>query len=62
MLLFLEVNPQSNKYRQVLITPEEFKTISLSLGQITSKNGDDEHVSMDVSEEIYDLPDLIEHK
>lgn len=61
LLVFLEDSPQSNKYRQLIFTPEEFKKVSLSVGTVEGKRGDDELVRLQESEETYELPDLMEH-
>ena len=59
MLVFMEEEPQSNKYRQVLLNAEEFKRFSMSIGTVTSeKYGDIEMVEMKLSDKIYTLPDL----
>ena len=62
LLVFVEESPQSNKYRQIILNAEEFKKVSFSIGTITSRNGDDEMVEFQMSEELYDLPDLQEHQ
>lgn len=62
LLVFLEETPQSNKYRQVLLTKEEFKKMSLSVGEPTGKEeGGNDVVEMQLSDDLYDLPDLTEH-
>ena len=61
LLVFLETEPQSNEYRQVILNKEEFKAFSMSLGKVTEKNGKDEVVEINLSEDIHSLPDLIEH-
>lgn len=61
-LLFMETEPQSNKYRQVELTAEEFKNVNMSYGKNTGaiiREGVNE-VELHLSEEIYDLPDLPE--
>lgn len=60
LLVFLEDSPQSNKYRQVILTPEQFKDFSNSIGTVVNKDGDDEDVEMTLSDKIYTLPDLQE--
>lgn len=61
LLIFLETEPQSNKYNQVILDPEEFKKTAFSLGKVLSKedNGND-RVHFNISDEEYDLPDLLE--
>lgn len=59
MLLFLETEPQSNKYNQILLNPEEFKKVSASFGKPTGKvNRGIEDVELTTSKEMYTLPDL----
>ncbi len=60
LLIFLEDEPQSNTYRQVILTPEQFKTTSLSLGEVLHTEGDQQDVALQLSEETYQLPDLPE--
>jgi len=60
LLVFVEDAPQTNTYRQVLFTPEEFKRTSLSIGTVTEKNGHKEVIELQMSEETYTLPDLNE--
>lgn len=61
LLVFIESEPQSNKYHQVLLEPEQFKRVSnaVSYGKITglSPNGN-ERVEFLESDEVYTLPDL----
>lgn len=61
MLVFIEAEPHSNKYRQVYLDAEEFRKVSLSIGTVvsTDENGIDE-VNVRYSEETYELPDLRE--
>lgn len=58
MLLFLEVEPQSNQYAQVILSPEEYKRVSAAFGTIVDKDGAQEQVKTMCSEETYTLPDL----
>ncbi len=62
MLLFLETEPQSNKYRQILLSPEEFKRVAFAYGKLTGKKLSDglDEVKIEMSDEIFDLPDLQE--
>lgn len=60
LLIFLEVSPQSNKYHQLYFTQEQFKEISLKVGDVIAPK-DERHietVKLEVSEDVYDLPDL----
>lgn len=62
LLVFVEESPQSNKYRQVILDPEEFKRVSMNLGTVTGKLDDQtENVEIQMSDEIYNLPDLQQH-
>ena len=62
LLVFIEEEPQSNQYRQVILNKEQFKKVSDAV--ITIEKEKDEHgmemVSFKHSEELYELPDLIE--
>lgn len=51
LIVFLEDQPLSNKYRQVLLTPEQFKVVSLSLGKLPQ-------VLDHLSSAVYELPDV----
>tara|TARA_Y100000310_G_C20387157_1_gene670989 strand:+ start:410 stop:610 length:201 start_codon:yes stop_codon:yes gene_type:complete len=52
LLVFIESEPQSNKYQQVILTPKQFKEVSDDI----SLEGD----KLRLSKEIYKLPDLRE--
>jgi hypothetical protein len=62
LLVFLETDPQSGKFNQVLLNDEQFKKVSDAI--ITSKRtGEDlkkdmEEVKLETSVEEYVLPDL----
>lgn len=58
LLIFLEDSPQSNKYRQILLTSEEFKKASFAIGEVVEQEGTDQTVKLEMSTELYDLPDL----
>ncbi len=58
LLVFLETEPQSNKYRQVILDAAEFKRFAMTIGTVTGKNGGLEDVLIKDSDEVYDLPDL----
>lgn len=60
LLVFLETEPQSNKYRQVILTPEQFKKMSDVICEVVDKKGDEETVSINMSIGTYLLPDLNE--
>jgi len=61
LLVFIEDNPQSNKYHQMFFTPEEFKRISMAIGKDTGrKNGRLDIIEFQQSVETYALPDLQE--
>lgn len=61
MLVFLEVEPQSNKYRQVILTPEQFKKVSdASVHRTIERRGNDSLCEHILGDEIYTLPDLHE--
>ena len=61
-LIFIEDTPQSNKYRQVIVGPKKYKKISdaISQGKIKGKDGDLQIVAIEMSDELYNLPDLTE--
>lgn len=63
MLCFMETAPQSNRYRQIILNPEEFKRFSFAIGTDTGKKDDagQDIVELNMSEEIYPLPDLREY-
>ncbi len=58
MLVFLEIAPQSNKYRQVLLSPKEYKKMSFSFGEFKKRKDSKFDSSVMCSEKIFDLPDL----
>jgi transcription-repair coupling factor (superfamily II helicase) len=60
LLVFIETEPQSNKYHQVILNPKQFRSVSKILGRVISKEGSKEIKEMVISEEIYTLPDLQE--
>ena len=58
-LVFLETEPQSNLYNQVLLTEETFHEMSKVIsGEVVRKEGDIEVVDTQLSDEVYKLPDL----
>lgn len=68
-LVFVEVEPQSNKYHQVLLSPEMYKDLTGSISKVSStfKLGRNETTDrfvpieereLKTSEEEYTLPDL----
>lgn len=60
LLLFVEIDPQSNTYRQVCLSAEEFKNVSLAFGKVVSREGNKQEIELQMSEETYDLPDFPE--
>lgn len=61
MLIFIETEPQSNKYKQLILNPKEFKNISDALGKVVGEVNIDEKTAVGnyvESEEEYELPDL----
>lgn len=60
LLIFIETEPQSNQYHQILLNDEEFKHVSMNIGTIVEKKRDKEIVKIEESTEIYTLPDLKE--
>lgn len=62
-LVFQETEPQSNKYKQIIFTPEEFKRTAETIGKIIKKSTDESHIDIievTLSDEVYMLPDLPE--
>mgnify|MGYP001581381100 CR=1 FL=1 len=61
MLVFLEEEPQSNKYRQVILTPEQYNVVSVGISHNRRPiGGDMDEVEEHLSSEVYTLPDLQE--
>ena len=59
LLVFIEQEPQSNKYCQVIFTQDEFKKLSDTIGKENGLTEDGlEKRIMCESEEEYTLPDL----
>ena len=59
LLIFLEDKPQSNTYRQLMFTAEEFQRVSLAIGSVIRKQSDGSQlVNLNESNETYKLPDL----
>lgn len=62
VLIFMETEPQSNKYVQVILSPEMFKnmteTICVKTGNVVREGVDETKIK--TSEEEYTLPDLPE--
>lgn len=61
LLIFMEEKSYTNKYRQVLLTRQQFKVASLALGKVIARSGDNEEVELRLSNDIYPLPDLKQH-
>jgi hypothetical protein len=62
LLVFLENEPQSNKYNQVILSPEQFKIISKNTGRkvesdVELKDGFEMYETK-LSDDDYILPDL----
>lgn len=62
LLCFMETEPQSNKYNQVMLDENQFKIISENIGKLSEnqsnlKEGFEMRVNR-LSEEEYTLPDL----
>lgn len=60
LLMFIEQEPQSNTYRQVILNSDQLKKITYIISNIVEKNGDEEIVDYKASKETYTLPDLQE--
>lgn len=61
LIVLMESEPQSNKYRQVILDPKRFKEISDAVcGGPVSEGLEEEEVQILMSEDVYDLPDLKE--
>lgn len=60
LLVFLEDAPQSNEYRQIWVNEKQSKAVSDAVCAVQSREGDDELVMIQMSEETYKLPDLQE--
>ena len=60
VLVFLEVESTSNKYNQVCLTPKQFKNMTATLCEETGREAREnvDEVSICLSDEEYDLPDL----
>lgn len=56
-LIFLETEPQSNEYHQVMLDQETFKKVTEVMSTLV-KDGEVQEVNLDLSEETYKLPDL----
>lgn len=59
-LVFIEIEPQSNQYRQVLVEAEQYKELTKLISTYKRKtlNNNIEEVEVDLSEQVYTLPDL----
>jgi len=63
ILVFMEIEPQSNKYNQVLLSPEKFKVMSDAISKKIPKGNRElrpgiELTEVIISDEEYTLPDL----
>lgn len=63
LLLFIEDYPQSNEYRHLIFTKEQYKQISDTISSFTkiSQEEDTETCEITASDAIYKLPDLQHH-
>lgn len=67
LLVFLESGPQSNKYRQMILGPEEFRRVSDVLMEVMEATGKTVEVggrlveirNYKLSDETYKLPDTL---
>lgn len=62
VLVFMETEPQSNVYNQVILNAEQFKAMSEHISEKTGNklSKDVDEVNIELSEEEYKLPDLRE--
>lgn len=60
LLVFLEDDPQSNIYKQVIFTPEHFKKVSDAVCGSEATEEEEEEVEITMSVDTYKLPDLME--
>ena len=61
ILVFIEVNFLSNKYRQVLLTNKQYKAVGTAIGKPTGikcKSGKHDMWEIEEGDEEYTLPDL----
>lgn len=60
VLVFTEIEPQSNKYCQVILDKEHYKMLTKILGTYTGNvlEGNIKEIQIETSVEEYDLPDL----
>jgi len=59
LLVFAELEPQSNKYAQVLLTADQFKAVSDAIAKVVRQGGGDREVcELQTGTEEYTLPDL----
>lgn len=57
-LIFIETEPQSNKYFQIYLSDVQFKEMTTRLGE---KVGEENHIDImkiNAGMDVYDLPDL----
>ena len=61
LIILMEHEPQSNKYRQVILDSERFKEVSDAVCGGTVPEGlEEEEVEIIMSKDVYELPDLEE--
>lgn len=61
-LVFMETEPQSNQYRQLVLSPGEYADLTSRFGVVRKKRNGIEEIELTLSEETYDLPDLNSHE
>lgn len=67
VLVFMESEPQSNKYNQLIFNNEQFRKVSKIIGDVYPYLGKEKETDIDLyklnqSHEVYDLPDLRQFK
>ena len=60
VLVFLETEPQSNIYAQVILNIDQYKKITTNIGRAVkaANKNNIEHYHVELSDEHYPLPDL----
>lgn len=60
MLIFVEEEPQSNKYRQVILSPEQLRAVSdaIAVNKQAFNNGKQRSIEVQLSDQVFKLPDL----
>lgn len=57
LIVLLEVSPQSNKYRQIILDPQRFHNMAIAMGAIPI-NGVFDPVNLKMSNDVYHLPEM----